>query len=123
MEVRTQRINESLLGAAYVFVAWCLRESAILPVSPRTMPQVFLPALWQPVAGAPMLELPGETVGELVDALVALYPSLQPAIVFEGRLRSGVAVAVDGEVALDGLQEKVSPAAEVHFVMAIKGGS
>ena len=71
-----------------------------------------------------MLEIPGETLREIVATLVARYPSLHaPFLDDQHRLRSGIAIAVDGEIGTDGLRETVGPDAEVHFVMAIKGGS
>ena len=89
------------------------------------MAQVFIPTLLAPhTGGATQLEIPGDTASEIVAALIARCPDLQAQLLQpDGRLRTGVAIAIDGEVALDGLREKVPPEAEVHFVMAIKGGS
>lgn len=87
------------------------------------MAQVFIPTLLQSLTnGVGMLNLAGNTAGEIVAALVKLHPALQPQLLHDGRLRPGVAIAIDGEVAIDGLRESVPPEAEVHFVMAIKGG-
>jgi hypothetical protein len=40
----------------------------------------------------------------------------------QGKLRTNISVAVDGEVTPMGLLEAVGPQTEVHFVAAIKGG-
>lgn len=89
------------------------------------MAQVFIPALLTShTGGLTTLEIPGETLREIVSTLVARYPSLHTQFLDEQhRLRSGLAIAVDGEIGTEGLREIVGPDAEIHFVMAIKGGS
>ena len=44
-------------------------------------------------------------------------------LVTDDRLRSSIAVAIDGEVRPLGLLQPVAPTSEVHFVLAISGGS
>jgi hypothetical protein len=44
-------------------------------------------------------------------------------LVEEGRIRSNLAVSIDGEIARLGLMERLHENSEVHFVPAIGGGS
>lgn len=89
------------------------------------MARVFIPAqLTALTDGAAELDIFGQTAGEIVAELMVRYPRLQSQMLQPGgALRSGIAIAIDGEIAVDGLRERVPPGAEVHFVMAIKGGS
>ena len=87
------------------------------------MATVFIPTLLSGLtAGQAVVEVPGATVRELIDGLDALFPGLRERLMEDNRLRADLSFAVDGEVTPLGLIEKVGPASEVHFVMAIKGG-
>lgn len=88
------------------------------------MPTVYIPTALRPEAdGAETLDLPGSTVRDLVEELDRRYPGLAKNLVEDGKLKSNLAVAVDGEVSPLGLREKVGADAEVHFVPALAGGS
>lgn len=56
------------------------------------------------------------TVGQMLDALVALHPGLKPII--EG----GVAVAIDGEITNGGRHLRVNDNSEIHLLQQMKGG-
>ena len=88
------------------------------------MPTVYIPTLLQPLTGGKAsVEVEGATVSQAIDSLEKLCPGLRDRLIEDGRLRSNLAVAVDGEITPDGLFETVEPASEIHFVAAIKGGA
>lgn len=87
------------------------------------MATVYIPTLLRAAAGgAECLSVDGATVRQLIDNLDRLHPGLAGKLVENGRLRPNISVAVDGEISPLGLLEAVSPASEVHFLTAIKGG-
>ena len=87
------------------------------------MARVFIPTMLQSMTGGvKQVDFPASTVRQVIDQLDGLYPGMKDRLVEEGRIRSNLAVAVDGEVARMGLLEKVGENSEVHFVPAIGGG-
>lgn len=87
------------------------------------MATVWIPALMRPLTGGKTtVEVHGETVREIVDALEAIYPGVAERIVEDNRIKPGLSVAVDGAVGNKGLREPVGPDSEVHFVPAMTGG-
>ena len=58
----------------------------------------------------------------MVGNLDRAWPGIGERLVADGRLRSNISVAVDGEVSPMGLLEPVSAQSEIHFVAAISGG-
>jgi molybdopterin converting factor small subunit len=77
-------------------------------------------ALWSSLrsfaGGADKVEVEGETVGEILDALVKAHPGLAPHI------ESGVSVAIDGRIIFNSLSEPVRPDSEVVLLQQLKGG-
>lgn len=87
------------------------------------MAQVWIPPLMRSLtAGQDVVCVEGETVRALVLALDVRYPGFAERILDEGRIRPGLAVAVDGAVQNRGLRAAVGPHSEVHFVPAMTGG-
>ncbi len=87
------------------------------------MAQVFIPAsLRSPAEGARVIELPGQTVRDLVLALEAQYPLLVGRLREGDSLRPGLCVAIDTRVSIQGLRQAVTPQCEVHFLPTIGGG-
>ncbi len=87
------------------------------------MAVVYIPAqLATLTGGRSTVEVKGATVRQLVDNLEREWPGIRERLVLDGRLRSNISVAVDGEVSPVGLLEPVSAESEVHFVAAISGG-
>jgi molybdopterin converting factor small subunit len=87
------------------------------------MPTVWIPSLLRPLtAGRETLEVAGATVGEVVADLDARFPGLRARLCDGDRLKPGITVAVDGQMARAGLAEPVGAASEVHFVPSISGG-
>jgi molybdopterin converting factor small subunit len=63
----------------------------------------------------------GTTVGALLDALVAAYPSVESQLVdADGELRPSVRVTVDGDRAA--LDDECPPDADVAVFPAMRGG-
>jgi hypothetical protein len=58
----------------------------------------------------------------VIDALERTCPGIRERLIDNGRLRTNISVAVDGEVSPLGLLELVQPQSEAHFVAAISGG-
>ncbi|MEZ5355904.1 MAG: MoaD/ThiS family protein [Bryobacteraceae bacterium] len=87
------------------------------------MATVFIPVLLQSLTGgAVSVEVTGESVRAVVEALEERFPGIAARLQEGERLRPNLAVAVDGEVSPLGLRARVGAASEVHFVAAIKGG-
>ncbi len=88
------------------------------------MATVWIPPLMRNLTGGvERLEIPGETVRELVETLDQRYPGIAARIVEEGRLRPGLSVAVDGVISNKGLRTRVNPDSEVHIIPAMSGGT
>ena len=87
------------------------------------MVTVFIPTMLQPMtSGVKQVDLEARNVRQVIDRLDELYPGMKDRLVEDGKIRTNVAVAIDGEVARMGLMEKVGETSEVHFVPAIGGG-
>jgi len=87
------------------------------------MPVAWIPSLMQKLTGGQhQIEVEGETVRQVVEALEVLHPGFKDRIVEDDRIKTEIAVAVDGEVVASGLRAKVGPESEVHFLPALAGG-
>ncbi len=87
------------------------------------MPVAWIPSLMQKLTdGKHNVEVEGETVRQVVDALETRYPGFKGRIVENDRIKTEIAVAIDGEVVTAGLRAKVGPDSEVHFLPALAGG-
>jgi len=73
-------------------------------------------------AGVKQVDLDARNVRQIIERLEELYPGMKDRLVEEGEIRSNLAIAIDGDVAIMGLLEKVEENSEVHFVPAIGGG-
>lgn len=62
------------------------------------------------------LNIRGKDVREVSKALCERFPSLT------GKLDSGIAVAIDGEIFSDAMFEELNDNSEVYFIPAIEGG-
>jgi len=72
--------------------------------------------------GHQQIPVEGSTVRQVVEALESLYPGFKDRIVEDDRIRTEIAVAVDGEVVTSGLRARVGVESEVHFLPALAGG-
>ena len=87
------------------------------------MATIFIPTMLQSLtAGAKQVDCDARSVRQVIDRLEELYPGIKDRLVEDGGLRPNLAVAIDGDVAVMGLLEKVGENSEVHFIPAIGGG-
>ena len=91
------------------------------------MSVVKIPTVLRPqVGGNKEVELAGATVGAVVDALTAQYPSLKSQLLTaDGELNRFVNVYVNGQDVryLDGLSTAVAERDEVRLLPAMAGGA
>ena len=90
------------------------------------MSTVYIPSVLRAnVGGAKSLELEGDSIRGVVEALVAKHPSLGSQLLSEdGDLNRFVNVYVNGQDVryLSGLDTPVAPADEVRLLPAMAGG-
>jgi len=85
--------------------------------------KIFIPTMLQSLtAGVKQVDLDARNVRQIIERLEELYPGMKDRLVEEGEIRSNLAIAIDGDVAIMGMLEKVEENSEVHFVPAIGGG-
>ena len=73
--------------------------------------------------GCEQLAANGVTLGEIITEIDRAFPGIEDRLCEDGRIRPGIAVAIDGELAMQGLRTRVKQAHEIHFLPAISGGS
>jgi len=87
------------------------------------VPRVFVPVPLQHLTGGTAdVVVEGTTVRSVLENLEAAFPGVCQHLRSGDGLRSGLAVAVDGNMSSQGLLQKVREHSEVHFVAAIGGG-
>ena len=90
------------------------------------MSTVFIPAVLRTnVGGVKSLEIPGDSIRTVVDALVEQHPSLGGQLLTEeGGLNRFVNVYINGQDVryLSGLDTPVAPTDEVRLLPAMAGG-
>ena len=87
------------------------------------MAKIFIPTMLQSLtAGVKQVDLDARNVRQIIERLEELYPGMKDRLLEDGEIRSNLAVAIDGDVAIMGMLEKVGENSEVHFVPAIGGG-
>ena len=87
------------------------------------MATIFIPTMLQKLTdGTKILELDAKNVRQVIEELEKLYPGMQDRLMEVDDIREGLAVVVDGDVAIMGMLTKVGENSEVHFVPAIAGG-
>ena len=85
----------------------------------------WLPQAADRPSGEVALDVAGTSVGEVLDKVFALHPSLRGYVVDErGTVRHHVAVFVDGDAIADkrDLTQAVGERAEVYVMQALSGG-
>ena len=84
---------------------------------------VWIPALHRDLTGgAETVIVEAETVGEVVTQLEARFPGFAARLSEDGKLRSNIAVAINGEITHQGLRQRLPTPSEVHFIPALSGG-
>jgi molybdopterin converting factor small subunit len=84
---------------------------------------VWIPSLLQSLtAGEDKVVVSGGTVGEIIDNLEARFPGVKDRLVQGSEIRPHIAVAIDGDVSPEGLEQDVQESSEIHFIPALSGG-
>ena len=87
------------------------------------MAKIFIPTMLQSLtAGTKQVDLEARNVRQVIEQLDEMYPGIKDRLVEDGEIRPNLAIAIDGDVAIMGMLEKVGENSEVHFVPAIGGG-
>ena len=87
------------------------------------MAKVFIPTMLQSLtAGVKQVDLDARNVRQINERLEERYPGMKDRLLEDGEIRPNLAIAIDGDVAIMGMLEKVEENSEVHFVPAIGGG-
>jgi molybdopterin converting factor small subunit len=87
------------------------------------MAVVWIPALLQGLTGGEeKVSVSGATIGEIIDQLEARFPGVKDRLVERGEIRPHIAVAIDGDVSPEGLEQDVQESSEIHFIPALSGG-
>jgi hypothetical protein len=87
------------------------------------MATVIIPLVLRPFCdGHERLEVPGHTLRQVFDRVGQLYPALREQLIEDGDIRPGLNIAVDSDLASDGLLQAVGEDSEVLILPAIGGG-
>ena len=87
------------------------------------MARVFIPTQWLDLtAGTGEIDVPGESMAEVIAALEARFPGIRDRLCPDGEIANGLAVSIDGSIASRGVRSAVKPTSEIHFLPAIGGG-
>jgi molybdopterin synthase sulfur carrier subunit len=87
------------------------------------MAVVWIPSLLQSLTGGEEKAIvSGATVGEIIDNLESRFPGVKDRLVEGGEIRPHIAVAIDGDVSPEGLEQDVRESSEIHFIPALSGG-
>ena len=87
------------------------------------MPRVFIPAqLRDLTCGQAELDSLGETVREVVAALEKKFPGLQDRLCRGDDLSPSLQISIDDALSRRGLDARVQPTSEIHFLPIFGGG-
>jgi molybdopterin synthase sulfur carrier subunit len=87
------------------------------------MAVVWIPSLLQNLTGgAEKVSARGASVGEIIDNLDVQFPGIKDRLVNGTEIRPHIAVAIDGDVSPEGLEQDVQESSEIHFIPALSGG-
>ena len=87
------------------------------------MATIFIPTMLQKMTdGAQKVDMEVRNVRQVIERLEELYPGIKDRLLEDGDIAPNIAVAIDGDVAIMGLLQRVGENSEVHFVPAIGGG-
>jgi molybdopterin synthase sulfur carrier subunit len=84
---------------------------------------VWIPSLLRDLTnGQETVQVSGNTVRQIIEALDRLYPGIKNRLCSGQGLRPGISVAINSELAPLGLLQAVPKNSEVHFLAAVSGG-
>jgi len=85
--------------------------------------KIFIPTMLQSLTvGIKRVEMEARNIRHVIEQLDEMFPGIKDRLVENGEIRPNLAIAIDGDVAIMGMLEKVGENSEVHFVPAIGGG-
>ncbi len=86
--------------------------------------EVWIPALHRDLTGGDeVVEVSGDSVGEVVASLEERYPGIEARLCDGDRIRPYISVAVNGEITHRGLRQRLREPSEIHFVPSLGGGT
>ena len=89
----------------------------------QNMATIFIPTMLQKMTdGAQKVDMDVRNVRQVIERLEEIYPGIKDRLLEDGDIAPNIAVAIDGDVAIMGLLQRVGENSEVHFVPAIGGG-
>lgn len=87
------------------------------------MSTAFIPPLLRELTGGlERVEVDGTTVRSVIRELETKFPGIAERLLSGDLLKPGLAVAVNGSIASQGVLQKVPHGSEIHFLPAIGGG-
>lgn len=87
------------------------------------MATVWIPSLLRELTdGQAQVDVPGATVGQVIDALEYANPGIKKRLCPGGQIDPAITLSVDGRVAPLGLMEAVEEHSEIHLLPALAGG-
>ncbi len=87
------------------------------------MPTVHIPAHWRELTdGRATIQVPGRSLGAVIEAIGAQFPEMRRVLLDEGALRGEVAVAINSVVTENDPLEPVADEDEIFLIPAIAGG-
>jgi sulfur-carrier protein len=87
------------------------------------MATVHIPAHWRDLTdGRATVQVPGRSLGQVIEHLGNAYPGMRRVLVDEGALRGEIAVAINSTITENGELEPVDDADDIHLLPAIAGG-
>ena len=87
------------------------------------MPTVHIPAHWRELTdGRATIQVPGRSLGAVVEALGTAYPGMRRVLLEEGALRGEVAIAINSVVTENDPLEPIEENDEIFLIPAIAGG-
>jgi molybdopterin synthase sulfur carrier subunit len=87
------------------------------------MALVFIPSLLRSLTqGEAQVEIPGKTVGDVIEGLELRFPGVRERLILDDRLLPSLSLAVDGRISRKGLRQPLDADSEVHFLPQISGG-
>jgi molybdopterin synthase sulfur carrier subunit len=72
--------------------------------------------------GTDRVAMSASTVRQVVEALEQQFPGIRERLCVRDELSPALQVSIDGVMSTRGLNAKLKPSSEVHFVPAIGGG-
>jgi molybdopterin synthase sulfur carrier subunit len=107
----------------HVGLPFSAQQNLYQPSDGRLMARVFIPAQLRNLTdGLSDVEIPGNTLRQIMAGLEKRFPGIGDRLCPEGRIAVGLQVSIDGTITSRGMLAPVGPESEVHFLPAIGGG-